>query len=206
MIRVYGRTNSNNVKKVLWCLGEIEEPFERIDAGGVHGLVDTPAFRALNPNGRVPVLDDDGFVLWESNAIVRYLAETRSAGLLCPSDPRVKAGADRWMDWCSTTLAPVFGPMFLGLVRTPPERRDAAAIEASRRQSADLLAMADDALGREPWLSGAEFGMGDIPLGCFAHVWFTLEIERPDLRNLAAWHGRLARRPAYREAVALPLS
>ena len=206
MLKVWGRSNSNNVKKVLWCLDEVGEAYERIEAGGAFGVVDTPSFRAMNPNGTVPVLEDDGFVLWESNAIVRHLAATRAGGRLVPADPRVRASADRWMDWCSIQLAPALIPVFVALVRTPPEKRDPAAIEAGTAKCAGLLAMADAALADDPYLSGEAFGFGDIPLGCWAWVWFQLPVTRPDLPNLAAWHARLMERDAYRSVVATPLT
>jgi len=206
MLTLWGRGNSNNVKKVLWCLAEIELPFEHVEAGGAHGVVDTPAFRALNPNGLVPVIRDGDLVLWESNAIVRYLAAVHSDGLLYPSDPVTRARGDRWMDWCSTTLAPVFRTVFWGLVRTPPEKRDGAAIAAAAAEVGRLLAMVDAELSARRHLAGDDFTMGDIPLGCFVHAWFAMPLDRPSLPALARWYGDLLDRPAYRATVATALS
>ncbi|SHE54529.1 Glutathione S-transferase [Kaistia soli DSM 19436] len=206
MLTVWGRTNSTNVKKVLWCLEEMGLAYENIPAGGAFGMVQDPAYRAMNPNGLVPTLKDGEFVLWESNAIVRYLAARYAPGDLAATDPGERALADRWMDWTSSTIAPAIAPIIWGLLRTKPENRDPAAIEAARKRASEALAIADEALGRMPYLSGDRFGMGDIPLGCFAYAWFGLPIERPDLPALTAWYDRLAERPAYRKVVMVPLT
>jgi glutathione S-transferase len=206
MLTIWGRHNSNNVKKVLWCAEEIGLAYESIPAGGAFGMTNDPAYRAMNPNGLVPTIRDGDLVLWESNAIVRYLAARYAEGSLWPKDVIVRARADRWMDWTTSTFAAPFRDVFWGMVRTAPEQRDLAAIEAGRQKCAALLVMADQALADRPYLSGDAFGMGDIPLGCFAHAWFAMPIERPDLSNLAAWYERLKARPAYAKVVATPLS
>lgn len=206
MLTIWGRPNSNNVKKALWCAEELGLAYEHIPAGGAFGVVNDPAYRALNPNGLVPTLQDGELVLWESNAIVRYLAARYPDAGLYAADPAERAKADRWMDWTTTTLAPTVGPMVMGLLRTKPEDRDAAAIEAARKRCAAALAIVDKALADAPYLSGATFGMGDIPIGPFVYTWFGLPIERPDLPNLAAWYERLKARPAFQKAVMIPLS
>jgi glutathione S-transferase len=206
MLTIWGRSNSNNVKKVLWCAEEIGLPYEAIPAGGAFGLTADPAYRAMNPNGLVPTIRDGDFVLWESNAIVRYLAGRYADGTLAPESPTLRASADRWMDWTTSSFAAPFRDVFWGMVRTPPDQRDMAAIEAGRARCASLLAMVDQALAEQPYLSGPSFGMGDIPLGCFAYAWFAMPIERPDLPHLSAWYERLSARPAYRKAVMIPLS
>lgn len=206
MLTIWGRNNSNNVKKVLWCAEEIGLPYESIPAGGAFGLTADPAYRAMNPNGLVPTIRDGDFVLWESNAIVRYLAARYAPERLVPQAMTTRASADRWMDWTTSSFAAPFRDVFWGTVRTAPDQRDIAAIEAGRQKSAALLAMVDQALAGQPYLSGDAFGMGDIPLGCFAYAWFGMPIERPDLPHLAAWYERLAARPAYRKAVMIPLS
>ena len=206
MLTIWGRNNSNNVKKVLWCAEEIGLAYDWIPAGGNFGVTADPAYRAMNPNGLVPTIRDGDFVLWESNAIVRYLSGRYAEGTLAATEPTVRAGADRWMDFVTSSLAGPFRDVFWGMVRTPPEKRDLAAIEAGRAKCAALLAIVDQALSEQPWLSGAEFGMGDIPLGCFAYAWFEMPIERPDLPHLAAWYARLTERPAYRKAVMIGLS
>lgn len=205
-IRIYGRKNSVNVQKVLWCCAELRVPFERTDRGGEFGGTATAEYRAMNPTARVPTIDDNGFVLWESNAIVRYLAARYGMGSLCPRDERLRAAADRWMDWQLAHVWPTFQPAFLGLVRTPPAQRDPDAIEAALRRSAEHFTLLDAHLQNNAYVIGDAFSMGDIPLGATAHRWFALAIERPDLPALGAWYRRLQARPAFAQHVDQPLS
>ena len=206
MLVVWGRNNSVNVQKVLWCCEEMALEYRRIDAGGPFGIVNTPQYRDLNPNGLVPTIEDDGFVLWESHAIVCYLAGRHAVGTLWPENPRVRADADRWMDWTNTTFWPALRPLFLGLVRTAPELRDAQALEQSRLKTADALQVVDAHLTARDYLAGDAFTMGDIALGCGIWRWMALSIERPALPGVQRWVDTLSRRPAYREVVMLPLS
>ncbi len=206
MLRIWGRENSSNVKKVLWCAEELELAYERIPAGGKQGVVDEPAYRALNPNGLVPTIEDDGLVLWESNAIVRYLAARYGEGVLWQGDPVRRAGADRWMDFSNSSLAAPYRDLMVNLVRSPPERRDMAVVEASVARMGHMLGHVDAALAEQPYLSGETLGIGDIPAGTLAQAWFALPIARPELPNLAAWFARLSERPAYRKAVLIPLT
>ncbi|WEK48605.1 MAG: glutathione S-transferase [Candidatus Kaistia colombiensis] len=206
MLTIWGRNNSNNVKKVLWCAEEAGLAYDWIPAGGSFGLTADPAYRAMNPNGLVPTIRDGDFVLWESNAIVRYLAGRYAFGSLASEDPQARASADRWMDFNTSSVAGPFRDVFWGMVRTPPEQRDMATIEAGRKRCAALFAIVDHALAEQPWLSGDRFGMGDIPLGCFTYAWFEMPIERPELPHLAAWYQRLKERPAYQKAVMIGLS
>jgi glutathione S-transferase len=206
MVKIWGRANSNNVKKVLWCAEELQIPYQRMDAGGAYGIVYTAAFGEKNPNRRVPVLEDEGLVLWESNSIVRYLAARYGAGTLYSADPAARALADRWMDWSSITFAPPFVTVFWNLVRVSPDQRDHAAIQPAVNASADILRVADAVLATQPFLSGPQFGMGDIPLGCLIHAWFHLDIARPELTHISRWYERLLGRPAYKNEVAVPLS
>lgn len=207
MLKIWGRKNSSNVKKALWCAEEVAVPYEAFDAGGAFGVVDSPEYRAMNPNGRIPVIEDDGLVLWESNTIVRYLAARYASGsALYPENPAVRANADKWMDWTTSTLAEPFKPLFWGVLRTPAAEQDWAKIAAATKVCADLLAVADETLATQPYLSGEAFGMGDIPLGSFIYAWFEMPIERPPLPNLQAWYERLKQRPAYRKAVMTTLS
>jgi glutathione S-transferase len=204
MLRIWGRKNSVNVKKALWCAEELGLAYERIDAGMQYGVVNTPEYRRLNPNGLVPTLEEDGFVLWESHAIVRYLAAKYGKGVLWPVDERTRAIANQWMDWAFSVQA-ALRPVFWGLVRTPPEKRDAAAIEEGRRKSAELMAILDAALKDRPHVAGG-FSMGDIPLGCHVQIWMRLPIERPAHPHLQAWFERLAARAAFSKVVDIPLS
>ena len=163
-------------------------------------------FRSLNPNGLVPTIEDDGFVLWESHAIVRYLSAGHGAGSLWPADIRVRADADRWMDWAGGTLNPAMRAAFWGLVRTPPAERDAKTIAESAARSGELLAIVDAALAGRPYVAGETLTMGDIPLGCHVYNWMMLPIERRPLPRLEDWYRRLTQRPAFKQVVMLPLS
>ncbi|HEY4370696.1 MAG TPA: glutathione S-transferase [Burkholderiales bacterium] len=207
MLKIWGRTNSINVQKVMWLVEELQLPHERVDAGLLHGVVNDAWYRAMNPNGRVPTIDDEGFILWESNTVVRYLAAKHSAGGFCPEDLRVRADADRWMDWCTSTVAPVMTPLFWGLIRTPPEKRDPVALENHRKEMDRLAGILDSRLsdGRA-YLTGAALTMGDIPVGCFTYRWYHMPIERAEFAHLRAWYERLAQRPAFRRHVMLPLT
>jgi glutathione S-transferase len=205
MLVVWGRKNSVNVQKVLWCCEEIGLEYERKEAGGAFGVVNTPEYRSLNPNRLVPTIDDDGVVLWESNAVVRYLAAKYGGGLW-PDDLAMRADADRWMDWQQTALWPALRTVFMGLVRTPPEQRDARAIEDSRVKSGDLLGILDAYLASRAFVAGDAFTMGDIPLGCAIWRWMALPIERPARPNVQRWFDALSQRSAYKSVVMLPLT
>jgi len=206
MLKIWGRNNSVNVQKVLWCCEEMGLKYERIDAGGQFGIVNTPQYRALNPNGLVPTIEDGPFVLWESNATVRYLAAKHSAGKLWPEDLKVRAEADKWMDWMITTFWPAFRPLFWNLVRTPVDQRNAAAMEESRLQSAEVLGYLDAHLKHHIYIGGDDLTMGDIPMGCAIWRWYGLQIDRPDLPNLQRWFDNLRQRPCYEQIVMLPLT
>lgn len=206
MLKIWGRKNSINVQKVLWCCGEIGLKYDRVDAGMQFGVVNTPEYRKLNPNGLVPTIEDDGFVLWESHAIVRYLARRHSRGKLWPENDKACADADRWMDWYSTTVWPNMRTVFWNLVRVPPEKRDMAAVEEARKKLAESFAIADAQLAGNTYLAGKEFTMGDIPMGVAAYRWFNLPIERPAHRNMERWYQRICERPAYKEHCMLPLT
>jgi len=205
MLEIWGRTNSVNVKKALWTLEELALPYVRHDAGGAFGVVDTPAYRAMNPNGLVPTLVDGDFTLWESHTIVRYLAAKYGDGRLIPADPRRRAVVEQWMDWVHSFAHP-FREVIIGLVRTPPEKRDHAAIERGRQICVGLFAVADAALAARPWLGGEEFSVADVALGPYAYVWFELPIERPATPHLDRWYRELQKRPAWAKIVAIGLS
>jgi glutathione S-transferase len=206
MLRIWGRNNSVNVQKALWCCEEMNLPYERVDAGGSFGEVNTQQYRNLNPNGLVPTIEEDGFVLWESNAIVRYLAAKHSAGQLWPEDHNIRAEADKWMDWQNTTFWPTFRPLFWNLVRTAPDQRDAHAMEESRLKTAEILGYLDTHLKNRAYIVGDALTMGDIPMGCAIWRWTGLPIERTDLPNVQRWFDSLSNRPAYKKVVMLPLA
>ena len=206
MLKIWGRTNSVNVKKALWAMEELGLKYQRIDAGMQFGVTKTPEYVKMNPNSLVPTIDDDGFVLWESHAIVRYLAAKRGAGSLWPTDPEARADADRWMDWTHSFAREFQRPVFWPLVRTPPEQRDLKAIAQACSKCAELLAIPNEVLKTRAYLAGTALTMGDLPLGCHVQLWMRLPIERPKQAGIEAWFKRLCERPAYRKIVDIPLS
>jgi glutathione S-transferase len=206
MLRIWGRTNSINVQKVMWAVGELGRPHERIDVGGAFGGLDGAEYRALNANGRIPTIEDDGVVVWESNACVRYLAARYSAGSLWPEDPVTRAAADMWMDWQQTTLLTDMTTVFWGLVRTPEAERDHAAIEAAAGRLGGLWRRLDNHLAGRRYVAGDHFTMGDVPVGATCYRYHQLAIERPKLAAIEAWYGRLQERAPYRTHVMLPVT
>ncbi len=205
MLKIWGRVNSVNVKKALWTAAELGLKYERIDAGLQFGVNKTPEYLKMNPTGLVPTIEDDGFVLWESHSIVRYLCAKHAAGTLWPTDLRARADAERWMDW-AFTFQRAMRDVFWGLIRTPAEKRDLKAIEEGRRKSAELLAIPESVLEGRKYLTGNTFTMGDIPFGCELQRWMRVPIERPRFPAVEAWFERLRERPAFRTFVDLPLS
>ena len=206
MLVIWGRDNSVNVQKVLWCCEELGLPYKRIDAGLSFGVVNTPEYREMNPNGLVPTIDDDGFVLWESNTIVRYLCAKHARGTLWPEDDQARARAEQWMDWSTSAFWPAIRPLFMGLIRTEPAKRDPQALEQHRAATAKVVEMVETQLKNSEYLDGVSFSMGDIPLACGIWRWLALPIERPSHPNLQRWFDALARRPAFRKIVMQPLS
>jgi glutathione S-transferase len=206
MLRIWGRLSSVNVQKVVWCCDELGLAYERSDAGGKFGVVDTPGYLAMNPNGLVPVIDDDGFILYESNAVVRYLAAKHGEGSLWPREPRARADVDRWMEWQSTGFTPAMLAAFWQLVRTPPEKRDAAAVEASRAKSEKHAAVLDAHLAGREFVTGTAFTAADIVNGCAAHRWLNLPLAREPRPNLERWYATLRQRPGAQQILTLPVS
>jgi glutathione S-transferase len=205
MLRIWGRVNSVNVKKAMWCIAELGLPHERIDAGMQYGVVNTPEYRRMNPTGLVPTIDDDGFTLWESHTIVRYLCAKHSAGKLWPTDLRARADAERWMDW-AFAFQTAMRNVFWGLIRTPSEKRDAHAIEEGKQKTLALLPVLEQTLARQPYVAGKSFTMGDIPIGCEVQRYMRVPIERPPFPAVEAWFARLRQRPAFVQHVDLPLT
>ena len=206
MLKIWGRTNSINVQKVLWTCGELGLKYDRVDAGMAFGVNNTPEYKAMNPNGLVPTIDDDGFILWESHAIARYLARKHASGKLWPSDERTAADADRWMDWYNTTFWQYLRPVFWTLVRTPPEKRNMAEVEENRKKLASLYEIVEANLEKRDYMAGSSFTVGDIPMGVAAYRWFNLPIERPPLPNVERWYKRLTERPAFKAHCMLPMT
>ena len=209
MLQIWGRLSSINVRKVVWCAQELGLAFQRTEAGGRFGVVQTPAYRALNPNALVPTIeDDDGVRLWESNVIVRYLCARHSPGGLYPEPLAARFDAERWMDWQQTTLNPAGRDAFIQWVRTPAERRDAAAAARSAQATESLLALLDAHLATRACMGGDRLTMADIPIGCELHRWFGLPADlyaRPTWPNLERYFAALRDRPAARGVLDLAL-
>ncbi|MEZ5843626.1 MAG: glutathione S-transferase N-terminal domain-containing protein [Hyphomicrobiaceae bacterium] len=202
MLKVWGRKTSVNVQRVMWAVGELGLAHERIDAGGPFGGLDTSEFGRLNPNRLVPTIQDGTFSMWESNAIVRYLAASYGRGSLAPSDAKACAKADQWMDWGLTTLnGDIIATCFFQLIRTPAADRNAAGVAAAAKRAGEKLAILDAELSGRPFILGDTLTMADIAVGSFMYRYFNLAIERPTLAGVEAWYQRLQSRPAYREHV-----
>ncbi|MAN63205.1 MAG: glutathione S-transferase [Parvibaculum sp.] len=204
MIRIWGRASAFNLQKAYWALLETGQSHERIDAGGDFGGLDSPDFLARNPNGRIPVIDDDGFVLWESQAIVRYLAE-QYAPTLIPDDVQDRALAAQWMDWAQTILLPAALDLFWAGVRMPKEKQSAAFVDRALKRTIAALTLLDKELSTHDHLVGDSFTLADIPAGtCLFRFFEMKDIERPDLPHVSAWYELLKDRPAYQQAVMVP--
>ena len=208
MIKVWGRNTSSNVQKVMWAIAEIGLPYERIDVGGAFGKNREAEYLAKNPNGLVPTLEEeDGFTLWESNSIVRYLAAKHKASVLEGTDLKTRASASKWMDWQLSVCGPALTPVFWGLIRTPAEKRDHAAIEEGKKKSTVAFGMMDEQLGKTAYLAGDAFTYGDIPVGIMAYRYRQLVPDRPPLRNFERWYGAISSRQAFKDQVgSVPLS
>jgi len=203
MLKIWGRNTSINVQKVMWAIGELGIPHERIDVGGTFGRTKEPFYLAMNPNALVPTLEEDGFILWESNTIVRYLAAKHGAGTLEPSSPQERARASQWMDWMLTVCAPAIHPLYWGLVRTPPENRDHKKIDEAKETTAAALRMLDAQLGKTKFAAGDSFSMGDIPVGLITYRFRKLVPDRTGmgLDNLERWFLGLEARPAFQQQI-----
>ncbi len=209
MLKIWGRISSINVRKVVWAAQECAVPFERIEAGAAFGVVKTLEFLAKNPNGLIPMIEDEGFVLWESNAIVRYLCATYAPERLYPLPLPARFDAERWMDWQQTTFNPASRGAFMQLIRTAPEQRQPAVIEQSIAATEALLAMLDAHLSQRAYMCGDQFTMADIALGCELHRWSGLPLPQAALAahtHVKRWYASLLARPAARGVLDVVLS
>jgi glutathione S-transferase len=207
MLKIWGRNTSSNVQKAMFAIGELGLPCERIDVGGDFGKNKEALYLAMNPNGLVPTLEEDGFLLWESNSIVRYLAAKHGAGTLEPSGARARAVAGQWMDWQLSVYGPAITPVFWGLIRTPPEQRDQTAIEAGKVKTTAAVQILDAHFAKNAYAAGDAFSMGDIPIAVMSYRYRELVPERPAFPNFERWYAAIASRPAFREQVlSVPLS
>ena len=205
-IKIWGRVSSGNVKKVLCVADELKIPYERVEAGGKFGIVDTPQYRKLNPNGRVPVIEDGDFVLWESNSIMRYLAMKYGGEAIYPNEPATRASIDRWLDWQLAVAVPADVPVFMGTIRTPKEKHDKAAIAAGVKRLVEVMTILDNALKGKPYLVADRLSLADLALVIYAHRFFANPfIERPELASLKVWYERLRARASFKQHVDGPL-
>jgi glutathione S-transferase len=209
MIKIWGRNTSSNVQKAMWAVGELTLKHERIDIGGKYGMNREPKYLAMNPNGLVPTLEEeDGFLLWESNSVVRYLAGKHDkTGVLEPKDAHARALASQWMDWQLSVLGPAITPAFWGLIRTPEDKRDMAAIKASQDKTVAAMLMLEERLGKAKFVAGDSFSYGDIPVGVMCYRYRQLVPGRPKTPNLDRWYDAIASRQAFKDQVgSVPLS
>lgn len=207
MVRILGRANSINVQKVMWMIGELDLDHERIDAGLQFGVNDTPEYLAKNPNGLVPTLEDGDVIVWESHAVVRYLADKYGAGTPWrPDDAASRAHAGQWMDWYASRLNAPMTTIFWNVVRHPPEKRDPDAVRAATDEAENIWTILDRELASKDFIGGGAPSVGDIPVGCAVHRWTAMDFDKPSFTHVDAWYARLSDRPAYREHVMLPLS
>ena len=206
MLKIWGRLSSINVQKVVWAAGEVGQAFERVDVGGPFGGLDTPEFRAMNPNKQIPVLEDGAFRLWESNSIVRYLAARYGASTLWEEEPARRAEAERWMDWMLSELQPALAPVLWGVVRKVPGYTEPKVITEGMKRAEALMAIIEDQLAEQPFLAGERISVADITVGCGAHRWLNMPVERVERPAVRRWYEAIFARPAAKAALPLPIA
>ncbi len=206
MLKIWGRLNSINVMKVMWCVEELDIEHERVDAGMRHGVVGEDFYAKLNPNRQIPTIDDDGLILWESNVIVRYLSAKYGSGSLSPVDVGERAVADQWMDWQQTSMHPDITFIFWAVVRNLKENQDPEKLAAAASRLGKNWQLVDEQLANRDYLCGDHLTMADIPLGTAVWRWYNMETERPSLTNVETWHDRLKQRAGFQQYVMQPLT
>ena len=206
MLKIWGRISSINVRKVVLAAQWLGIPFERVDAGLEFGVTRTPAYLAMNPNALVPTIDDDGFRLWESNVVVRYLCAKHSPGNLYPDGLRERFDAERWMDWQQTTINPAGRNAFVQLMRTPIERRQPQLVDQSIAATEPLLRVLDEHLAQHRFVAGDTFTMADIPLACEIHRWRGTPVPQIELTHVDRWYSGIRANGASRGVLDLALS
>jgi glutathione S-transferase len=205
MLTIWGRTTSSNVQKVLWCCDELGLVYDRIDAGREFGKVGEPVYQVLNPNRLVPTMVDGATVIWESNAIMRYLCNRYGGEGLYPTDHAARGVIDQWLDWQLTTLSPAISPIFWALIRTPHAERDMPAVAKHAVKLRQVWTLLNAELAHRPYVAGSTLSIADLAMGNSARRWYAFDLERPDLPHLAAWFGRLGERPGFRTHVMTPV-
>ena len=199
MIRVYGRETSSNVQPVMWLCAELGLDVERVDVGGAFGGTDTPDFLAMNPMGRIPVLQDGDLTIFESQSILRYLAAQYGRDALWAGNARARAPQDQWMEWAKQNVAPeLVYKVFWQLVRTPAAERDEGRLRSGIASMATLMPIADRRIERHGWLAGDMISLADFTFGAQLYRYYTLDFDRPSTPHLDAYYARLGERPAYR--------
>jgi glutathione S-transferase len=207
MLRIWGRTTSSNVQKVLWTCAELGISYDRVDHGGPFGGNRDPEYLKLNPNGLVPTVIDGDLVMWESNTICRYLCNTHPNGnSLYPGDFRLRTHVERWMDWQLSVIGAPMGALLQGLIRSTPETRDPGTIEAARRRASAAWEIVDDALADQPYLGGQTLSLAEIVMGTHIYRWFNYPIERPQMPRLHAWYERCLERPGFKNHIVMPIT
>jgi glutathione S-transferase len=199
MLKIYGRANSINVRKVLWLADEIGLKYDREDWGRGFRPTSEPEFAKLSPFGLVPVIVDDGFVLRESGAILRYLASKYGRTDLYPTDFKARATVECWMDWAISELTFTFRPVFLGMVVKAPAFTDPRLLETSIADWTKQMTLLDQHLAVEgPYVLGRSFTIADIPVGLVVNRWSAIDFKKPSLGAVEAYYDKLSERPAYR--------
>ena len=206
MLKIWGRANSSNVQKVLWCCEELGIEFDRVDAGGHFGLTKEPVYLAMNPNGLVPTIKDGDAILWESNTILRYLACTRGAEHLFPADPVRRAQVERWMDWQLASLMPPMATLLWGYYRTAPNDRDQTALDEAQRRATLAFSILENLLSDRRYIAGQNFTLADICLGIFVYRWHLYPVDRLPMPHLKRLNDLYCERSGFRTHVIGPIT
>jgi len=206
MLELWGRRNAYNVQKPLWLLAELDLEFSHHDIGSEKGDLETPGFLALNPQARIPVLREGEAVVWESNSILRYLANRHAGAALYPEDPFQRSRVERWMDWELATLQPAFIDLFWGYYRTPPQARDTVAIADAQQRCARCFAALERQLTNGPYLAGAAFSLADIACGVCLYRYFNMGLALDNPPQVVGWYQRLSQRDAFRNTIMQPFA
>jgi len=193
MLKLLGRVTSINVRKVLWALDELGLAYEREDWGLPLRDPNVPEFLALNPNGQIPVLVEGEFVLWESNAILIYLAERE--GRLLPEQLELRALALQWLAWQASELNPPWGYAVNALIRKTPGYDDPAKVTESMAKWGGKMEILETALAGRDFI-GSGFSIADIALGLSVHRWMAMPVEKKELPAVADYYERLMSREA----------
>lgn len=206
MLTIYGNDHSSCAQKVFWCAEELGLPYKRIDKGGAFGGLGDPEYVKLNPNRLIPTIDDDGFVLWESSAILCYLASRYGKGKLYPADDCARGEAYRWIIWQTGTVRGAIMPLYMQWRVWKPSYRHLEELEGHRQGMEPIWRIVEEQLAHNMWLAGEAFSMADIPMGIMAHWWYSFPIEHFDLPHVRSWYQRLLERPAFQKSVVAPLA